>query len=542
MIPFGAVTNPLDSLSYVAWIQQAVHGCWTFHNLYTTTPHAAAVFNPLFLALGWLARAWSVHPFILLNVAALLSIPVVVFSLNAICRGLGFSGRTSLVISCFALGGGGISWIRYLLFRAGFQDLLRVGSNGPDLWYYDLFPATGLIGSPFHAVAFASVCILLLMLLNNEKKEAFSVLSLTGLGLAAWLCASIQPYSSVMLVGSYGLLVLVSILAGAPPRTVRKRAVLSGVMLLGAGPSILSGLLASRKPVWNMISMKAMQLSGFDWASGYFVLWILAGGSLLYMSRKEWEKPMAVIWLWSGMGAFLLLVLNSGMTKLCSALTIPLALAAGTSIDHLIGKRTETWSIRLATSVLIVLALASSGINVGHFFLKPPRVDSELLHASLAIRENHGRGIPWVLTDAQTGDWLPGLIGGRVYAGNAWFTDYFTERNSVLRSMGFQCTTPVVNPLNSREGDQAERLAKLILEGRFGYLLLNNDCVLAGEWKAEASSGELYRNSTYCVYVLNADGNARLANGLNAQIKTSAGSQAEARRSESTTRSGIAAR
>lgn len=52
---------PQDGLAYLAWVKQAAEGKLLFHVKYTQLEHSAAVFQPLFLAAGWLEAlsGWS---------------------------------------------------------------------------------------------------------------------------------------------------------------------------------------------------------------------------------------------------------------------------------------------------------------------------------------------------------------------------------------------------------------------------------------------------------------------------------------------------
>ena len=49
---------PEDSLAYRAWSQQAAHGSLLFQLKYTALPHAAFLFQPLFLICGWISAVF----------------------------------------------------------------------------------------------------------------------------------------------------------------------------------------------------------------------------------------------------------------------------------------------------------------------------------------------------------------------------------------------------------------------------------------------------------------------------------------------------
>lgn len=58
----GWMTNPSDSFFYASWLQQARAGHDVFSNLYTTTPHLAGYFNPLFWGVGRLSALTGLPP------------------------------------------------------------------------------------------------------------------------------------------------------------------------------------------------------------------------------------------------------------------------------------------------------------------------------------------------------------------------------------------------------------------------------------------------------------------------------------------------
>src|SRR5689334_10685799 len=55
-VRYGSLTNPSDTLCYLAFAEQSAQGQLLFENLYTTDPQRPALFNLFFMLAGKIAR------------------------------------------------------------------------------------------------------------------------------------------------------------------------------------------------------------------------------------------------------------------------------------------------------------------------------------------------------------------------------------------------------------------------------------------------------------------------------------------------------
>ena len=477
MVAYGIAANADDSLSYIAWAQQAKDGAWRFGDLYTTTGHAPLLVNPLFLLIGRVAALCAVTPVAVLNVTALLAVPLFLFAVARTVRLLGLGTLASTAALFMALGGGGISWVRALLGLTGLGGILRVGDMGPDFSYFDLYPLASFFIFPYNALAVAVLALLAGMIVRaDDASRGFGV---RGAGLftgMALLFAAIRPYEPVMLLAAYGLLVVVSPACRLPGPVCRRRALVLGCLAAGMVLPLAYNAWASGQPVWRDVAAATLGTRFGDWFGGFFLLWILAGIGVGLLGPRLLASPFAFPAFW-GLGcATVLVVLNSSYSKLCGGCTIPLALLGGVAAQAVADRLRGRKQAGALLSLLIVAAMASPLLVLARASLPDnrPRQPSEMFQVIQRIRGDAGRPAPAVLTDIGAGEILPGLGGIRVYCGHWSFTDGFFHKRSLLARLGFTAETGGGEEPVDREllaADAAELLAQL-RGGTFQYLMV----------------------------------------------------------------------
>jgi hypothetical protein len=491
-IPFGIAANPSDYLSYSSWAQQSRMGAWTFSDLYTTTAHEAAYFNPFFLVVGWLSRAFSVRPELVLNLSIFLSLFIFVHSLNAVCGRLGFGHLTTFCVLCLCFGGGGITWLRRVVELVGLHGMLRtVGPADtlfgyPDWYYAELFPLLTFNVSPFHSISLALMSVVVALLIRYDDPGCrFSWYGGASLiGISAFL-VGIRPYEPVVLLAAYAAYLAFSLLSWPPPGGIKRRIALFVCLFVGIVPFLAYDFWLTRQPVWHEFSQKGLDLfGGADWAGAFLVLWVLAIVGIAMLGARALRPPYALLVIWSSIFAAILIVLHSGLTKLCGGCTIPLALLAGAAIERY-GQGLRSWRQRLiAAAVFACLAFGSATVLLIRIAKSPPpRVSAEVLVAIDAIRRDSDVPVPAVLTDAATAMYLPGLGGFRVYCGNWGLTDDYDAKVAALAAIGLRVAIPANRPLDpSSRGESDEsklvkaavaQLREQIKRNVFSYILLD---------------------------------------------------------------------
>lgn len=436
---FGVTAHPADNLSYSAWAQQARSGLWRFGILYTTSEHEPLMFNSLFLLIGKLSALFGVSPLLVLNVLGALSLPVFVFAFSSMCRRLGLGSAATFAATCLALGGGGISWIRKSIDWLGINQVLPVGPPGPDLSFYDVYPVVAYFVSPYHAIAFGIVGVLVLLLVRlddlGNRLTASGLALLGGVGL---LLATVRPHIAIMVLAAYCAATAASFAFKLEPTLRRRRTIvatcLAGAMLM----PVLYSVWVSQQPVWSDFS-RAHRPDTHDWGIGFFVLWILAGAGVALLGLRALRSPFAFLIAWALGSGFLLVVLNGYLyPKLTYGFTIALAAIAGVAIDQYAQRTRSPAKLGAAVAAISVLALASPLVLV-HPYVRDEAttVRSELLKVVDAIGADSATLFPTVLADCGTGVLLPGLGGHRVFCGHWALTKDNRQKIVLLSRLGF---------------------------------------------------------------------------------------------------------
>jgi len=491
-VPYGIAANPGDYLSYSSWAQQSRSGAWTFSDLYTTTPHARVYFNPFFLVVGWLSRASAAPPELILNLSVFLSLFVFVYAFDSICRRLRFGSLATLCAFCLCFGGGGVAWLRRGVELVGLEHALR--SVGPDTdlyhipdWFYaELFPLVAFNVSPFHSMTLALFALVVAWLIRyDDPAEPFSWLKASLLIGTCTLLVGMRPYEPVVLLAGSGTYVCFSLVPGASTGEIKRRALLLVCLCLGIIPFLAYDFWLTRQPVWRDFSHKGLYLfGGADWAGAFLLLWVLAIAGIAVLGKRALKAPYALLVIWFAIYAAILIVLQSGLTKLCGGCTIALSLLAGAAIERC-GRRLRSGRQRVIVAAAVgCLALASATVLLFRIAVSPPpRVPTDLLGAIDAIRRDSSIAAPAVLTDPTTAAYLPGLGGLRVCCGNWGLTDNYAAKVAALAALGLGVKPPADSaastPESSSEADAIREAVAALREqleaNVFAFLVINLD-------------------------------------------------------------------
>jgi hypothetical protein len=507
-VRFGVGFNVADSLFYDSLAQQARSGLGRFSNLYTVTEHPRLLVSPLFLVIGRLSRSLSASPIAVLNVASLVAVVVFILCMGQACRLLGFGTRTSFLVLCLAMGGGGISWVRFLLDSAGLSGILRMGEvEGPDLYYLDLYPAAAFTVYPFHSISLAILSLLTLLVIRFDGLDRrFAWPQRILLGATAMLLAGIRPYEPLVVLICAGITALLSLATNLPWAVKSRRGAIFLCLAIGVVPPSLYNVWVSRQPVfvdWAGVALNLVR--GGNWAAAMFTLWVLVAAAFLSFRRKTLSTPLVFLGVWSLLCAGILILLSSGLTKLCGGCTIPLSLVAGTVIERAWrGVRSE----KLARAITVGLACVAFGspVLVHYSLLKsgPPGLPSDILRAISAVRVDTLEAVPTVLAGPEPGRLLPGLGGFRVFYGIDGLDAYYPRRRALLSRLGF-------HPVEGKDFLEIDRAlvaatAREMLEqvqgGRFDYILEDQGDTISRWLDPSGQGSTVYRGTRYRVVKL----------------------------------------
>ena len=511
---FGVTAYPADNLSYNAWAQQARSGLWRFGILYTTTDHDRLMFNSLFLLIGKLSALLGVSALLVLNVLGALSLPVFVFAFSSMCRGLGLGGAATFAATCLALGGGGISWIRKSIEWLGINNVLPVGPPGPDLSFYDVYPIVAYFVSPYHAIAFGIVGVLVWVLVRlDDLGNRLTAGRLVLLGSMGLLLATARPHIAIMVLAAYCAATAASFALRLEPTLRRRRTIvaacLTGAMLV----PVLYSVWVSQQPIWSDFS-RAHRPDTHDWAIGFFVLWALAGIGVGILGSRALRLPFAFLIAWALGSGLLLLALNGYLyPKLTYGFTIALAALAGVAIDRYAQRTRSRAKLGAAVAAISVAALASPLVLI-HPYVRDEAttVRSEVFQLIDAIGADSALPFPTVLADCGTGVLLPGLGGHRVFCGHWALTKDNRQKIVLLSRLGFLADNQAMPTFAGARNDDVAMDARLLREqiagDTFQYLAVQKTFRIYKELAAVPSScvvhdGPQYRVLRMCVEVKN---------------------------------------
>jgi hypothetical protein len=490
----GFLVNPADFLTYASWAEQARQGHWLFSDLYTNAPHAGIYFNPYYQLVGRLATLFHAEPIAVMNVLAMAAALAVVFLVYDASLGLGwsaFAARTTCLLAAFSSG-----WTGWLIL--GHSKI-----SGADFGYGDLIPCNGFAASPYHTFALAIQVFLLWSLIRGERWCAEGKPGragvLAGVAVLAALVAAIRPYDVVFPLISYAAYVGMSAWSslGNEPLPWKSRLYVLTAMLLGALPVLAYTELLIQLPIWHNFAAKSLanlQRAQF-WTIGFGAALVLSLWGAHLVTRNIRKMPAAswlAIWVCLVVGCFIFLEIRC--SKLLGGAYIVMSLLAGLAVEE-IARAIRDLRLRWmrAVSWAALGGLALSGVPSYALYLAGlgetiDRYDREIVDvaADLAARPD-----ATVLTDAITGNRLPGLLGTRVWMGHWALTPKYRDKARQLQEAGIfagvgtendsvwnSLKTSVFVPLQVSEPYNLDamrsKLQELIAASGCDFLLLNN--------------------------------------------------------------------
>jgi hypothetical protein len=480
LVNVGIVCNPGDSWSYLSWVQQYSHGTNLAGLLYTTEPHA-----PLL----WLFPLWLVGRFTACtglsvigtyNAAGIIGAMAAVFCFLRAATALRLppSARHWAAVA-FVLGSGG-SWLWHLAHKLGWAP----PADGSDLFFLDLFPSTALIDYAYHALGLGLLAGLWWSTtqLESRRLAAESTAPWLGAMLAtALLLGFSRPYEPLAFLGAWLLKTgWHGLHRRREPAVWRNSAAIAALLFLALAPGIGWTLWVSTQPVWSAFARESQTL-GLDrtawlWGLGGWAIFVALGvGPARRADARLAVLPLAACLLL----AAIMFGLGSAHAKLASGLIFGPLLFAGWGAARIVAATGRLPGIiriggtGLALSAL--LGIASLFMNLNAIKLRGPAlVDSELITLARRLPFVPGHPPPAVLTDAETGAILPGLVGARVWAGHWALTPQYQTKAARLRLAGLD---PQTRPTDSTAAGPA--LAGILTDTRFDYALLDRRCAPA---------------------------------------------------------------
>ena len=500
---YGFEQNGEDNLSYMSWIQQTRLGHFWLSDLYTTEPHQPLVSNITFYAIGRASAVLGLEPRFVFNVCGFVGALLAVAFIFSYAVQIGFSPGVAFWATFVVAFGSGASWLSYVLDRVSGAHF----GFGADITYLDLIPSTVFHMYPDHAIALALLSFLMLAVLKLEDRllaQAKCRWQMALVFAGALILSMSRPYEPAAFFAVYSLYAVLPIVLRKEPAAFRARLTVWSILAVPIVMFIAYNLWAASQPVWSNLAAHSLHLpkNGVRrsyWILGFGFVWILAAIGVVETFRRKLARfEFAAVW--SIFVFMVLIVVNSGRSKLATGGFVSLALMAGLVLDRV-------WRQSFPASgrwPRMVLRIALVGVLTGIFSLvlvhrnnrlMPPTIDPEIVSASERIRQDARAEIPTVLTDQEAGDLLPGLSGMRVYVGHWILSPDYERKVKEIEAAGLKPC--VESPLSLPEA--AANFDRLLNRVNPDYIMLRTSPATAEDLKSRLNMVMIYQGSRWVV-------------------------------------------
>lgn len=412
----GFLFNPLDGNSYLAKMQLGWRGDWSFNLLYTPESGQGAPIFLFYIFLGHLARTVSLPLIGVFHIARVVGAIFLLFSLWKFYRWF-FKEQPATAWWAFLISsvGSGLGWMVSLVS----------GYLTGDFWIAEAFPYLSMVANPHFSIGLGLI-LWILYLAQSQFKRSIWILPLLSIVLAV-----IQPFGIVVvgipLVARLGL----SILGKEPAHYGRFLAALvpGGVWLAVQYAIIRSNPLLA---LWNQQNVTpAVPL--WDLVLSMFPAIGFAIAGVVY-SWKTGQTHVRMLALWMAIGILLVYLPFNLQRRFMTGLFIPVAGLAALGIDWVLKKRPKArwiWPVLMVTSVLTNVLVIGAGVAA--VVARDPTV---------FLTTGEARALEWlqantaeetvVLTDLETGNFIPAWTGRRVVYGHPFESLHAEERRVLI--------------------------------------------------------------------------------------------------------------
>lgn len=357
----NTVLAPGDPNVYYSYIEQARQGAWIMRDVFTSEPHQATLWQPVWLVLGWLANLFHLSTPAVYVVGRLASVILFTtttwWAIRRICN----DNLTRRIAFGMVVGAAGLGGMVVVIGNLTFNNLLELP---PDVWVSEMLPLLSAWTSPHFLLVTSGIVYVLTSIQFPSQQKTRSQWWL--IGLVSLFTLSIHPFH----VATFGLLWLgMTMFYWKRERIFPLSYVLRwGGVLLASLPALMYyavGLVADpivigrasqninpTPPVWMMLVGVGLVLPLAVF--GYFRL------------RKT--NPLVAQWLglWAVVQVLLSYAPFDGQRRLLQAIIIPLALLASPAILYIWQKNRQLHWRRWALIVGGIVVLGGSPIVAGH--------------------------------------------------------------------------------------------------------------------------------------------------------------------------------
>ncbi len=418
--------TPVDTNTYLSMIEQAKQGENVFRNLYTSEPQQQLLINPLWLSVGWLARAFNLPNLLALHLARSFWVAAFIFVLYLF---LGYFFRSAsrrkiiLIVVLFASGLG-------VFFNPFLYNPQNIYEHPTDVWVPESVTFLTLYNFPHTAASLTLlVLIFLLMLFSFESdKLRYSV----GAGVATLFLLWFHPFNGPTVYAVLGAYLLLKF---AWQRSISWSNIRHYLVLCLAPIPVVAYLVTLSRvdPVTREWAAQNICLSPSVWMYliGYGLL--LVGAIVgVWITIRQLNKKSIFLVIWAITSSLLLYIPLNFQRRLSEGLHVPLAILAAVGFFYLYEKLkrkdqksgTALGATALVISLAIFLPLTNLQIIGQDFHLFSSRKDQPYyiyrseIEAMVWLRE-HASPDEVVFSSYLSGNFIPAYSGRLVWIGHS---------------------------------------------------------------------------------------------------------------------------
>ena len=439
----GALLDRVDYHSYLSRMWQGYRGEWQFRLLFTPEPHTGAYFQPLYIALGHLARLTGLGIPLVYQIARGMFGFLMLLAIYRFIAEFVPSVRPRRLAFWLATTASGLGWLSEL-----FLPTPSGGVSPMDFWLLDGFTYLLVLVSPHFCAAIGLLLAIFVLLLRRPAGPSLAEGALTVL--ASLVLGLIHPYT--LLIADL-VPALYWIVEGVRARRVVWRGLMVMIVMgVAQLPLLVYDLWVFRsRPIFAGWSAQNVTLSPPPriYLLGYGVLLVLGiRGALVWARRGAQRLAFPVVWI--GLVAVLIHLPWNLQRRFLEGVQVPLGLLAGVGLAEGFlsqrgGKGQSRWRGSIQVAIVALAAVSNLYLTAGLTLAAATRSPALFWPVSLLDGVDWlGANASWdetVLAGFETGNLIPARIGQRVVLGHWMETvDYVAKREAVARF--FAADTP----------------------------------------------------------------------------------------------------
>ena len=433
-----------DGYSYLSKMKQGAEGLWLFHLPYTSEAHTPTIFYFFYLLLGKLSAVTGLSTPLVYHLARVVCDAVllaVIYRFLTLFTAWRSVRRLAFLLIIFS---GGLGWLLLLTRQGAWLDSAPIDMISPEAF-------TFLVLYGFPHLALARACLLLgfvfLWQTNAQVKQAV----LAGV---SWLIMILLVPFFAAVVGAVALIGLIAEAIALRHIAWRQVGLTALAGLIAAPPLIYTFAVVFTDPIWKVWADQLVILSPhpLHYVLGYALIGVLAVIGLVKTWKRRVIDPKLIGWL-VAVPLLIYLPFNS-QRRLIEGWQIPLAFCAAVGLAYavlpawrksrLVKRLTrsqrytrhglQTW---LIAGLLILSSLTYTLMLVEQTTRMLAQIDlgfrpgAEL--AAMRWLDARTTYDDVVLSSYDTGNFLPAVVGARVFLGHGPETAYSDEKRGLVK-------------------------------------------------------------------------------------------------------------